>query len=389
MDNISKHKERVSENRRAWVEIDLSALEHNISEIRSVVCHDGKQWMLMVKGNAYGHGLVEVSKLAEKLGTEFLGVSYFEEARELRDAGLKTPILMFTEPDKPDFNYLKDNTIVPVVSSLVFLEKVVAWGASSQEPLSIHVKIDTGLGRFGFNSESVNQIIPILKRMRGISVDGLLTHYSAGNANHNKMREQLASFMTIVSRLNSEADIKPKYIHASNSAAAIWLEEGQTNLVRLGLAAYGLEPSVEKKFPVPLRQGFQWKAKVVSARVCKKAEAVGYGGDWVAQRDSRIGVISIGYADGMRRAPSELREILCRGMRVPLISKPMMSHSLVDLTELPDIVAGEEVVLIGHQGRERITFEEVADALGTINEEVVVAVPSSVPRMYHLSGSVV
>ena len=365
-----------------WIEVNMNAIRSNIIALKDTAAGKNKDFLMTVKANAYGHGLEKVAVLAETLGAKFLGISYIDEAVKLRQESVKAPILLFTEPDKKCIDCFNHYSITPVVSSLEFLSEIAKWCLKKKEELIIHIKINTGLNRFGFKYEELETVIELLIKNPLIKVEGILTHYSSADTDLLETKKELDIFFNAVERFN-RSSFEIRFIHASNSAATGWLNESQTNLVRLGLAAYGLLPSITKSFPISLAKALSWKTRIVNVLDVRKGEKVGYGSEWVADKDSRIGVIGVGYSDGFRRSPFNYKHVLCHGIKVPIIGKVMMSHAMVDLTRIKNKVClKDEVVIIGNQQGSEITLEEIATNLGTINEEVVTSISPSIIKIY-------
>lgn len=365
-----------------WIEIDRQVIRSNIQKLGGIAQKRGQDFMLMVKANAYGHGLLEMSLLAQQEKVAFLGVTELGEAALLRDNGIKIPILLFGEPLPEYIPLLLSYSITPVVSSLEFLEELVKHlPRKADEPFAIHIKINTGLNRFGLLPNQLDDLRKILNKHPALRMEGILTHYSAADHDPTTTKRQLQTFIQCVDECR-QAGMQIPYIHASNSAGTAWLDESRTNLVRLGLSAYGLQPSNERKIDVV--QGFTWKARLMAIMPVQKGEGIGYGGTWKAKRDSKIGVIGVGYYDGFRRSPSNFGYVLCRGRKMPVVGNVMMNHALIDLTDAPaDVEVNEDIVLVGMQNDKRITFEEIGMQVGTINEEIVTAIRSTIPRAYN------
>lgn len=360
-----------------WIEIDTRIIRANILKLGQRARSQNKDFMLMVKANAYGHGLVPIASLAEKAGAKFLGVTNLEDAATMRRQGITAHILLFNEPHPDDIPALDAHAVTPVISSLSFLQKFVK---SADMERSFHVKINTGLNRFGLRPDDMPALIALIAEHPHLNLEGLLTHYSSADSDLATTRRQLEQFLACVDVCH-QAGLDVKYVHASNSAATSWLDEQSTNLVRLGLAAYGLQPSADKRLDVA--QGFIWKARLIAVSEIKRGEKVGYSGTWTAARNGRIGVIGVGYYDGFRRSPANFSYVLCRGKKVPIVGNVMMNHAMLDLTDVPaDVGVNEEIVLIGSQDTQRITFEDVARHTGTINEEIATAARDTIPRIY-------
>jgi len=248
-------------------------------------------------------------------------------------------------------------------------------------PARVHVKVDTGMGRLGLWPDEVPSFVRATRALPGLTVEGLFTHFATADAaDLSYTREQLAAFRGVVAALRAQ-DLLPPLVHAANSAAALRVPESRLNMIRPGIAIMGLNPSAEAPLPSGFRAALSFKCALAQVKDLPPGAPVGYGCTWRAQRPSRIGVIPVGYADGFRRAPANWGEVLVRGRRAPLVGSVCMDQSMIDVTDVPDARAGDEVVLIGSQGEDAITADEVAARLGTISYEVVSAILARVPRI--------
>jgi alanine racemase len=366
------HKEQL----HSWVTVDTQAIVANVQFLTKRAKQYDKDFMVMVKADAYGHGIVEISRLVEELGTRFLGVASIEEGVTVREHGIHTPILLFTEPSAADLPLLAEYRIIPVVSSLHFLDTVVNRPTNQSTPF--HLKINSGLNRYGLKPHDLPEALTILSGPRP-ALEGMLTHYSTGE-DTRVTEQEFNVFWDAVGRIR-DAGHNPRHIHASNSAATAWFNEAKTNLVRLGMATYGLQPDSARL--LPLRPALSWYARLTSISRISKGEKVGYGGSWKAERDSTVGVISVGYSDGFRRTPRHQQYVLCRGEHLPIIGHVMMNHAIVDLTATQNVLkVGDEVVLAGQQESANISLEVIAEQLGTTNEEVATTISSRLQRYY-------
>jgi alanine racemase len=367
---------------RSWIEIDLKTIYNNICFLRRRIPKNTK-FVVMVKADAYGHGILEISKISQKAGAFFLGVNFLEEAIFLRKNNITCPIILFTQPDSNLISYLDKYKITPAVYSLAFLKQLVLWLKKNHKKIQIHLKINTGLNRFGFNLKNITDAIyEIKKNVSIINIDGVFTHFSSASSNKKRTEKEFSLFEKVIKKIKAEK-ITINYLHSSNSAALILYKKYSLNLVRFGLAVYGLKPFKNKKKLIPIKQAFSWKTKVINISEIKKNETVGYDGSWIAIKNSTVGVIPVGYSDGFRRTPSNYSCVLCCGNKVPIIGEVMMNHTIIDLTEIKKKVRlGSEVVIIGKQGNKTITFEEIALNAKTINEEIVTSISLKIPRVY-------
>ncbi|GGI46184.1 alanine racemase [Paenibacillus marchantiophytorum] len=371
--------------RPTWVEISLDALRSNIEGFQKVLPAGMKQ-MAVVKADAYGHGAVEVSKEVIAAGVDYLGVAFFDEALELRNAGITAPILVlgYTPPEGVEKARELDVTIA-VYSHDVLKE---LQEQQNQKKLKIHIKLDTGMGRLGLHTEA--DAIPFIEEaltLTNVEVEGLFTHYAnADEVDKTYTWEQYRRFERIVSYFTDKGVAFP-YIHAGNSAAAIDLPGLTYSMVRLGISMYGLYPSEDvDQTKIALKPVLSLKTGIVHLKTLPPGSGVSYGTIYHTQGEERIGTLPIGYADGYSRMLSGKAEVLVRGKRVPIVGRICMDQCMIHVSDVPDVQALDEVVLIGEQDGERISVEDVALQLGTINYEVICMISHRVARVYVRGG---
>jgi alanine racemase len=374
--------------RPVWAEIDLDAIADNVTALKRHL-NRSTQLMAVVKANAYGHGAEMVARTALESGATWLGVNTVDEGIQLRRAGLTVPILVLGHCPPQEAAKVVANHLTPTVTTL---ETALALaGASAERGLvtPVHIKVDTGMGRYGLLPEEVVAFARRVAALPSLSLEGLWTHFAtAEEADQTFTWQQFAVYQAVTRNLADQGLVFPLH-HAANSAATIDSLETHLDLVRCGLSIYGLYPSPQTSRAVPLRPALALKARL--ARVCRlpAGASVGYGRTWVATRPSVIALVPLGYADGYRRALSNRGVALVHGQRVPLVGRVSMDQLTVDVSSVPDVRPDDEVVLIGRQGEAEITADEVADMLGTINYEVTTAIATRVPRLYRRGGEVV
>lgn len=363
-----------------WVEIDLKKFKQNIKLISSVLSAKTK-YMLMVKANAYGHGLVEISKTAVNAGVSFLGVSSLVEAIELRKNDIKLPILLLTEVEPNLILYIIKYKITPTVYNLSYALALTKFAKQQNEIVPIHIKVDPGLNRFGFRVNQVLQDIIKISQYKNLEIEGIFTHFADAINDLRSAKKQLSLFNKLCKDIKAY-DIYPKYKHTANSPALVWLKESHLDLVRFGLATYGLQPSITKKYPLLIQPVLTWKTKIMQIKNIKNGEYVGYGKSFRSKEDMTLTVIGVGYADGFRRTPQNFKNVLIKGVKVPVVGNVTMNFTMVDVTKLKNLKLYDEVVLIGKQEDSTITLEEIATNTGTINEEIITAISALIPRIY-------
>lgn len=360
-----------------WLEIDLGAIKNNIRQLLNIT---GVPVMAVIKANGYGHGMVEVARAAEEAGSSWCGVARFEEALALRQAGIKTGILVlgFTPPDRiPEA--LRHN-----ISLAVFNPDVAAAYAaralSYNTPLKVHVKFDSGMGRLGLFPEDGLGILKQFSALKGIEVEGIFTHLArADEPLVDTTEQQLERFTALVQSIEQQG-LRPRWVHAANSAAALYFSQARFDLVRCGVAIYGLHPSSKAPLPPGFRPALSLKTRLISVKTLPAHHGVSYGHHYYTHDAERIGVVPIGYGDGFRRRLGA--EALIRGRRVAVRGITCMDLCMISLDEVPDAEVGDEVVLIGCQGEAAITAEDLAQEWNTINYEVVCGLSARLPRFY-------
>ncbi|KRE75430.1 alanine racemase [Paenibacillus sp. Soil750] len=377
--------------RPTWVEISLDALRSNIEQFQKVLPAGMKQ-MAVVKADAYGHGAVEVSKEVLAAGVDYLGVAFFDEALELRNAGITAPILVLGYTPPEGISRARELDVTIAVYSRDVLEALREQGRKqghkAQKKLKIHIKLDTGMGRLGLHTEA--DAIPFIEEallLPNVDVEGLFTHYaSADEVDKSYTLEQYGRFERIVSYFTDKGETFP-YIHAGNSAAAIDLPGLTYSMVRLGISMYGLYPSEDvDQTKIELKPVLSLKTGIVHLKTLPAGSGVSYGTIYHTKGDEQIGTLPIGYADGYSRMLSGKAEVLVRGKRVPIVGRICMDQCMINVSDVPDVSALDEVVLIGEQGEERITAEDVANQLGTINYEIICMISHRVARVYVRNG---
>lgn len=366
-------------------EINLDAIQSNFHTLKSLLV-DGAFFCPMVKANAYGHGAVQVTKALEKAGARFVGVSLVEEGLELRKAGVEIDILVFgTFYDSESAEECIQASLTPVISTFDQLQ-VLAEQTSSKN-VNVHLKFDTGMSRLGFSMDQISKLKSEVLKVPQLNLQGICTHLAKGEdfgLSEGFSAKQFEHFDKVI---QSFAD-RNVYVHALNSAGlgALACESFKAKYgARPGISLYGQQPIVEKT-KLNLKNVMTLKSKIVSSRIIPAGQSVSYSGTWVSKRESLIGVLPIGYADGVPRNLSNNFSVLCRGQRVPVVGTVCMDYVMLDLTslksQLPSLGRGEEIVLIGRQGNTELTALEWAQNLGTITYEIFTGISNRVSRVY-------
>ncbi|WP_435922150.1 alanine racemase [Paenibacillus sp. DYY-L-2] len=372
--------------------IDLDALYSNYTELRQGL-PAGMKFLACVKANAYGHGAVIIARELERYGADYLSVAFLDEALELRRAGIKLPILVLGYTPPHGLAAAWEHDITLTLFSEEVLEAIKALDASNfPHKLKVHIKIDSGMGRLGLlpGAEAVEFVRRVME-IPHVEVEGLFTHFAtADEEDKSYTLEQYRRFQDVAGALR-ENGFQIPIIHTGNSAIAIDLPELSCQMVRVGIALYGLYPSEEvKKDRIKLRPILSLKTEVVRVKKLPPHSTVSYGARYVTGREESIATLPIGYADGYSRMLGGKAQVLIRGRRVPVVGTICMDQCMVSLQPLADeaeeIQAGEEVVLIGQQSGGIITAGELASALGTIPYELICMLAHRVPRAYARSG---
>jgi alanine racemase len=366
--------------RPTWVEVDLEAIAHNVRRVAERVGPEVAV-LAVLKADGYGHGAIKVARTALNNGARWLGVACLGEAITLRQAGIQAPMLNlgYTPAWQARGALLHD-----VASTIFGLETAQALSRAALDlgrVARVHVKVDTGMGRLGLLPDEVLPLVRQARALPALQVEGLYTHFSsADEADLDYTHWQMEAFERVLDALRAEG-LLPPLVHAANSAAILRLPASHYTMVRLGIALYGLAPSLHAPCPPDFRPALSFKCQVAQVKELPVGSFVGYGRAFRAARPTRIAVIPVGYADGFRRGPSNWGTVLVRGQRAPLVGRVCMDQTMIDVTDIPGVRAGDEVVLIGRQGTDEITVDEVARQLGTINYEVVSEILARVPRV--------
>lgn len=376
-------------HRLTWCEVSRDALASNIKEFRRLV---GPKCRLapVVKANAYGHGLELASQVFAEAGADALCVNDLWEAARLRRAGLTVPIIVLGRVTPEQAEEAVSLAVELVVYDCELADALNKAGTAVRQTAQVHLKVETGTNRQGMKLKELIRLADHLRSLRHIEVVGLSTHFAdiEDTTDHTFARSQLSSFNEACKALH-EAGLSPRYLNVANSAATILWPEAHFDMVRIGIAAYGMWPSREtlvaaaltNRDRVELRPALTWKTRIAQIKQVSAGEYVGYGRTWRAGRDSRIAVLPVGYYDGYDRRLSQTAHVLINGKRAQVRGRVCMNMVMVDVTDIPEAYVGMEVVLLGRSGDERLSAEQLALWIGTINYEVTTRIAESVPRV--------
>lgn len=368
--------------RPTHAEIDLSAIAANVA-LACRLAGPETRVMAVVKADAYGHGAVPVARVALGAGATWLGVAIPEEAVPLREAGIACGILVLgpIAPDQADLVAAHD--LDQCVSDQAQAEALDRAARARGRVLALHLKVDTGMGRVGLRPREVRRVAEKIWALPSVRLAGLMTHFADAEADEPGFaREQLVRFAEAAREL-AAAGIPAPLRHAANSAALLFLPEARLDLVRPGIMLYGYHPRGPRGGPEsPLRPALRLRTAISQIQDVAQGESVSYGRTFVAPRDLRVATLPVGYADGCGRLLSNRGRVLIRGQRVPIVGRVCMDMTMVDVSGFPDVRVGDEAVLIGRQGADEITADEVAELQGTISYEVLCRIGPRVPRVY-------
>jgi alanine racemase len=367
-----------TKDRRCWCEVDASALRHNIQAIRKMIS-PGTGIMGLVKANAYGHGLVPTARLLADAGCGMLGCAHVAEARFLRKAGLKLPILLLSAALPEDYNEIIRLKLIATLSSADEARALNRAAARLKRAVSVHVKIDTGMGRLGALMEEADAVLEVVNDAAWLRCNGIYTHFSCADSDEAFTLRQIRRFKPF-------AWWHPVH-HSSNSAGIFRKVDPFASWVRPGLALFGISPlpAAQKK----LRPVLSWKARATLVKQVPRGTPLSYGATFRTKRATTVVTVSAGYGDGLFRALSNKGSVLLGGKRCPILGRVTMDQILVDATAVRGVRPGDEVVLLGRQGGEEILASEMAEWAGTISYEIWTHITERVPRRYVNGGSTV
>ena len=365
------------DNYGTWLDVDLSILKKNFALLSDL---SGTKVMPIVKANAYGHGLERVAVAFEEAGAEWFGVARIEEALALREAGIKARILVlgYTPPIRIP-HAIQENISLTVYNLSV--AKAYAVNANGLKmKVNIHVKVETGMGRLGVLKKDAVDFVEYINNEDNLSLEGVFTHFAcADEPAKDTTDNQISQFDLLLNELKSR-DILPNIIHAANSAGMINFPGTRFNLIRSGIALYGQPPSAEMKLPDGIRSAISWKTRLISIKDLPPDHGISYGHIYHTRKAECIGVIAVGYGDGLRRQPGNY--MLLHGKKVPVVGNVCMDQCMIKLDGITNAKIGDEVIIIGEQNGSEITSTEIAHNWNTINYEVLCGLAARMPRNY-------
>ena len=384
-------QEKLESYQRVWAEVDLDAIWENMVHMKENIAEKTKI-LAVIKTDGYGHGGVPIAKMLEQLDFMFgYAAATYEEAHVLREAGVKKPILILGYTFPYCYEELIREEIRPAVYRRDTVEELVAAAAKVGQKAKVHIKVDTGMGRIGITPDEEGlEFVRFLMGHPELEVEGIFTHFAKSDEeDKTSANHQLALFQNFIDRIQTELGLTIPVKHCSNSAAILEMPQANMDMVRAGITTYGLYPSEEvRKDIVPLRAAMSLYSHIVYCKTIHAGQSVSYGGLFTAQKDTRVATIPVGYGDGYPRSLSGKGYVLIRGKKAPILGRVCMDQFMVDISEIPGVMEGDKVTLLGVDGTERITAEELGELSGRFNHEFVCDLGKRIPRVYRQHGEI-
>ena len=384
-------QEKLESYQRVWAEVDLDAIWENMAHMKENIAEKTKI-LAVIKTDGYGHGGVPIAKMLEQLDFMFgYAAATYEEAHVLREAGVKKPILILGYTFPYCYEELIREEIRPAVYRRDTVEELVAAAAKVGQKAKVHIKVDTGMGRIGITPDEEGlEFVRFLMGHPELEVEGIFTHFAKSDEeDKTSAYHQLALFQNFIDRIQTELGLTIPVKHCSNSAAILEMPQANMDMVRAGITTYGLYPSEEvSKDIVPLRAAMSLYSHIVYCKTIHAGQSVSYGGLFTAQKDTRVATIPVGYGDGYPRSLSGKGYVLIRGKKAPILGRVCMDQFMVDISEIPGVMEGDKVTLLGVDGTERITAEELGELSGRFNYEFVCDLGKRIPRVYRQHGEI-
>ena len=384
-------QEKLESYQRVWAEVDLDAIWENMVHMKENIAENTKI-LAVIKTDGYGHGGVPIAKMLEQLDFMFgYAAATYEEAHVLREAGVKKPILILGYTFPYCYEELIREEIRPAVYRRDTVEELVAAAAKVGQKAKVHIKVDTGMGRIGITPDEEGlEFVRFLMGHPELEVEGIFTHFAKSDEeDKTSAYHQLALFQNFIDRIQTELGLTIPVKHCANSAAILEMPQANMDMVRAGITTYGLYPSEEvSKDIVPLRAAMSLYSHIVYCKTIHAGQSVSYGGLFTAQKDTRVATIPVGYGDGYPRSLSGKGYVLIRGKKAPILGRVCMDQFMVDISEIPGVMEGDKVTLLGVDGTERITAEELGELSGRFNYEFVCDLGKRIPRVYRQHGEI-
>lgn len=384
-------QEKLESYQRVWAEVDLDAIWENMVHMKENIAENTKI-LAVIKTDGYGHGGVPIAKMLEQLDFMFgYAAATYEEAHVLREAGVKKPILILGYTFPYCYEELIREEIRPAVYRRDTVEELAVAAAKVGQKAKVHIKVDTGMGRIGITPDEEGlEFVRFLIEHPELEVEGIFTHFAKSDeADKTSANHQLELFQNFIDKIQTELGITIPVKHCSNSAAILEMPQANMDMVRAGITTYGLYPSEEvSKDIVPLRAAMSLYSHIVYCKTIHAGQSVSYGGLFTATKDTRVATIPVGYGDGYPRSLSGKGYVLIHGKKAPILGRVCMDQFMVDISEIPEAMEGDKVTLLGMDGTERITAEELGELSGRFNYEFVCDLGKRIPRVYIQHGEI-
>lgn len=384
-------QEKLESYQRVWAEVDLDAIWENMVHMKENIAENTKI-LAVIKTDGYGHGGVPIAKMLEQLDFMFgYAAATYEEAHVLREAGVKKPILILGYTFPYCYEELIREEIRPAVYRRDTVEELAVAAAKVGQKAKVHIKVDTGMGRIGITPDEEGlEFVRFLIEHPELEVEGIFTHFAKSDeADKTSANHQLELFQNFIDKIQTELGITIPVKHCSNSAAILEMPQANMDMVRAGITTYGLYPSEEvSKDIVPLRAAMSLYSHIVYCKTIHAGQSVSYGGLFTATKDTRVATIPVGYGDGYPRSLSGKGYVLIHGKKASILGRVCMDQFMVDISEIPEAMEGDKVTLLGMDGTERITAEELGELSGRFNYEFVCDLGKRIPRVYIQHGEI-
>lgn len=386
MFNEKEHEDEVRRLQRGYAAIDLGAIKSNMDSMHAAL-KPGTKMLGVIKSNGYGHGSIEVGTLLEKLDYVFgCAVATPEEGEALRQAGIKKPIIILGYSFPYSYDLIVKEDMRPAVFKKGDLDGLCEAAKRAGKKLRVHIKVDTGMGRIGISpdDEGFAFVKELLKRDE-LEVEGIFTHFArADEYDKTSAKHQIELFKGFIDRIEKELGYRIPIRHCSNSAGILELPDANMDMVRAGITMYGLMPSDEVSLgDIKLTPAMSVHSHISFIKTVHAGQSISYGGLFTAKEDMRVATVPLGYGDGYPRMLTGKGSVLIRGKRCPILGRVCMDQFMVDVSDIPGLNEGEEVVLMGKQGDEEITAEEIGNLSGRFNYELVCLITDRLPRIYY------
>ena len=372
---------QTADRRWAWAEVDLGAVGRNVGTLRASLA-PGARLMAVVKADGYGHGAGEVARAALRSGADRIGVATLEEALRLRAAGVTAPLHLLSEAPPRSADRIVESGIIATLFSADFASALSRAAAAQQRPAPFHLKVETGMNRIGVRAEDAADFVESLRGLPGISLQGTFTHFATADVPGDwEFERQLERFRATLAEFRRRG-IDPGIVHAANSAATILHPETHFDMVRCGIALYGLHPDASTHGRIALAPAMSVKARVTRVARLAMGEGVSYGMTWHAAAPTTVATLPIGYADGIRRSLSNTMHVLVGGRPCRQVGRVCMDQLMVEVPRGLEVAVGDEAVLIGRQGSEELTLEQMAALANTIDYEIACGLGARLGKVY-------